>query len=380
MSKASSQTSPQISYPELTFPRKTTRLLGLDVARSLAMFGMVLVHFKIVFGEPVANHWVDMFITMLEGRSAGLFVILAGIGLSLLSKSMRNNRCSKTAYQTRSKLVKRSLVLLVLGYAFATVWQADILHYYGFYLMIGLVLLRASNLILWLVMAGVVFDFLLMMLLFDYSLGWDFNALNYTEFWQWPGLVRNLLFNGFHPIFPWVSLFVFGMWLGRLNLSDRNLRQRFLLVSLILLILVEGASALTIAWFEQLESPLFSPDDLLALFGTTPIPPMPQYIVSAAASSVVAIMLLLHLAEKFPQHWLIQALVATGQLALTIYLGHVLIGISIFQLLVEEGKQTGLMTMMMSGLFYLGCVLFSQSWLKRFERGPLELLMRKLAG
>lgn len=355
-----------------------SRLLGLDIARSLAMFGMVLVHFKIVFGFQASSSLADSVITLFEGRSAGLFVILAGIGTSLFSKSLRVGRRTTKARGVKPKLAKRALVLLVLGYCFAVIWQADILHYYGVFILLSLLLLRTSKLVLWLVTVGVIFDFLLMMLLLDYQRGWDFNALNYTEFWHWPGQFRNLLFNGFHPIFPWFSLFVFGMWLGRLNLQDRKLRQGFLLVSIFLLIMVEGASALTIAWFKHLEFSLLSPHEILALFGTTPIPPMPQYIVSAVASSLVVIMLSLNLAEKYSRSWLIQSLVQTGQLALTIYLGHVLIGISIFQFFVEEGKQTGNAIFLMSGLFYLGCILFCRIWLRHFERGPLEMLMRKV--
>jgi len=366
--------SAQVSQP------KHGRLLGLDVARSLAMLGMILIHFKIVFAEQVSSQWADKLITLLEGRSAGLFVVVAGVGISLLSKPLRENDGSLGAPQIKSKLVIRSLVLLLLGYCFATIWQADILHYYGVYILLSVLLLRSSNLVLWLVILGVVLDFLLMMLLFDYQQGWDFKALNYTEFWDWPGQIRHLLFNGFHPVFPWFSLFVFGMWLGRLNLLDWKQRQILLLVNLFLLVLIEGVSILTVAWFAQLYPSAFSPEDVIALFGTAPMPPMPQYIFSAAASSVVVIMVSLNLAEKYPEHWMIRSLVQTGRLALTIYLGHILIGISVFQLLIAEGKQTGMTIILMSGLFYLGCMLFGQVWLKNFERGPLELLMRRVAG
>jgi hypothetical protein len=44
---------------------------------------MILVNFKIVFGE----NGIKSFVDILEGKAAATFVVLAGVGLALMTKS-----------------------------------------------------------------------------------------------------------------------------------------------------------------------------------------------------------------------------------------------------------------------------------------------------
>jgi uncharacterized membrane protein len=61
------------------------RIIGYDVARALAIFGMVVVNFKVVMAASEADPgWLASLVGLLEGRAAATFVILAGVGLSLL--------------------------------------------------------------------------------------------------------------------------------------------------------------------------------------------------------------------------------------------------------------------------------------------------------
>lgn len=59
------------------------RIIGIDLARALAVIGMILVNFKIVFGE----NGIKSFVDILEGKAAATFVVLAGFGLALMTKS-----------------------------------------------------------------------------------------------------------------------------------------------------------------------------------------------------------------------------------------------------------------------------------------------------
>src|SRR5436305_972421 len=73
-----------------TAPAPHSRILGYDVARALAIAGMVLVHFCLVMSTSRgAPSGVARFIDGLDGRPAAIFVILAGIGLSLRAGSAR---------------------------------------------------------------------------------------------------------------------------------------------------------------------------------------------------------------------------------------------------------------------------------------------------
>ena len=66
------------------------RIVGYDLARAGALFGMLLVNFSLLFGSGSGvPNWLDWVIGIIRGRGAATFVVLAGAGLSLLSKGQR---------------------------------------------------------------------------------------------------------------------------------------------------------------------------------------------------------------------------------------------------------------------------------------------------
>tara|TARA_B110000093_G_scaffold106228_1_gene114285 strand:- start:16587 stop:16898 length:312 start_codon:yes stop_codon:yes gene_type:complete len=88
------------------------RIIGYDLARALALFGMVVVNFKIVMGT--ANNGPPRLVDLtglLEGRAAATFVLLAGIGISLLSAKARKSNAPKATVPIRNTLLKRAFFL-----------------------------------------------------------------------------------------------------------------------------------------------------------------------------------------------------------------------------------------------------------------------------
>ena len=123
-----------------------TRIVGYDFARSLAVFGMVTVNFNIVMGtDKVRHHWLRQVIGLFEGRAAVTFVVLAGIGLSLLTQRAQITNGAHGIRDSRKQLLKRAAFLFVVGLCYTPIWQADILHFYGIYIAAGTLLLTASN-------------------------------------------------------------------------------------------------------------------------------------------------------------------------------------------------------------------------------------------
>ena len=51
--------------------------------------------------------------------------------------------------RARVLLIKRAIFLLAVGLLHINIWIADILHYYGIYLLVAAVLLSASGAWLW---------------------------------------------------------------------------------------------------------------------------------------------------------------------------------------------------------------------------------------
>ena len=244
----------------------SNRLHGLDIARYLAFFGMVIVNFKIVVG---AEHDLGVLASMagiLEGRAAATFVVLAGIGLGLAA--------AKRLQKTISVTIKRAVFLMILGLVNTTVFDADILHYYAIYFLLGVVLLPLGAAVLIPILVGVILAFVGMILTLNYDAGWDWETYSYSGFWTGSGFVRNLFFNGWHPVFPWLGFLIFGIILSRQTLAERATQK--------LLILWGGAVVIAAQGISMMLTPILtSADPELGFIATTsPIPPMPLYMIS----------------------------------------------------------------------------------------------------
>lgn len=99
------------------------RIIGYDLARSFAIFGMVVVNFKIVLGaEQSGPAWLESLVGLLDGRAAATFVVLAGVGLSLLSRKARTSGDRDQLSQDRNTLLKRALFLFAVGLLY-THWR-----------------------------------------------------------------------------------------------------------------------------------------------------------------------------------------------------------------------------------------------------------------
>jgi uncharacterized protein len=70
-------------------PYMKQRVTGFDLARALAIFGMVIVNFKIAMNAETGNLLLMSFAGLFEGRASALFVILAGVGVTFLTNKAR---------------------------------------------------------------------------------------------------------------------------------------------------------------------------------------------------------------------------------------------------------------------------------------------------
>jgi uncharacterized protein len=352
------------------------RIEGFDLARALAFLGMVFVNFRVALateeGSPPWLTWLD---TRLDGRAAATFVILAGVGLSLLSRRARESGDAAAMAGVRRTVLRRAAFLFVVGLLYWSIWPADILHYYGVFLAIGALLLNAPDRLLLGLAATLVALFALLLVLgVDYGAGWDWPTLTYHGFWTPRGFVRNLVYNGFHPVVPWLAFLLLGMWLGRRDLRDPGVWRRLFLIGLVVAVASETASRLLVA----VATPRLGAEDAGAVFGTTPMPPMPLYMLAASGTSVVVIVLCVRIAERFAGAGWLAPLVATGQLALTLYVAHVLIGLGPLEAS-GHGRRSVAFSIAWGAAFCVGAVGFSYLWRSRYARGPLEMVMRRLA-
>lgn len=340
------------------------RIQGLDLARALAIFGMVLVNFELTLSNQLGPGWLERALQLPRGRASALFVVLAGIGITLLAERNRSGR---------SVIVRRGLFLAVLGYAFTTLWEADILHYYSFYFLLGALALGWSDRAL--LMAACLCMLIapgMLVVGMDFEAGWILQRLEYVGLWTWDGQVRHLLFNGLHPLFPWLAFVFYGMWLGRRLLGDPARVRRLCLPALGVAILLELGSAILVPALGGLES-----DGAARLLSTGSMPAGVLYVLSAAATATAVLAGCMSLATRHPESSALRALSRTGRLALTLYLAHVLLGIGILDSM-QRLHSLSLRQVFAWWALFCGAGVISATLLaRRFDHGPLEALLRR---
>jgi len=221
-------------------------------------------------------------------------------------------------------------------------------------------------------MAGLVAVSVLMLIFLDYDKGWDWATYTYTDFWTLAGFTRNLLFNGWHPVMPWFAFILFGIRLSRLDLGSVAVRRG---------LMVFGAATLfcVIILSSWLTSIARNADPEAAiLFQTSPVPPVPFYIIAGASFSCMIIGVCLYLESPLRQLNLLRVFTLPGRQTLTLYIAHILIGMGVMEAFGFIDTQSANQALWASALFCIAAVVYCLIWSKAFSRGPLEMLMRRV--
>ena len=353
------------------------RILGIDVARALAVIGMIIVNFKIVLGENGQN-WLKSFAHLFDGKAAATFVVLAGIGLALMTNSAVKNQNEEKLKIARKRIVRRAIFLFVVGLSYIWVWSADILHFYGIYMLLTILFItkKPKQILIGAIILILIYP--LLFLFWNYETGWNFTILEYTDFWTIKGFLRNLFFNGFHPVVPWTAFMLVGLWFGRQDLNNGKFIKRTFLISASAFTLIQFISLTSIHMISKGSSKAI--ENLTPILGTDPMPPMPIYMLNGISIALVVISACILIAKRFENIKIIESLNKTGHLALTFYVAHVIIGMGV----VEEidpsklGNYSIEFSIIYSLIFSLLCILFAVIWLKYKKSGPLEWVMRKM--
>ena len=356
------------------------RIIGFDLARAYAIFGMFIVNFNFSFGSVMApSGLTGRFLNLFTGNSTAIFIICAGMGVALMTNKPVYSKEEKAVL--KSRILKRSWFLFVLGLLLFNWWSGDILHFYGGYMHVAAFLLFVpKRYYLWGALAAIVV-FHLLLLLIPIETSWDFSNFSYRDFWTAPGFLRNTFYNGWNSLFPWIAYFFLGMWLGRLNWLDNLVRRKVFFTGFIVFLLLQGLRLLA---KEQLFSQYWT-DYILAEY----FPPYLPFVLLTMAFACMVIPVCMYIGEKYAKNPVVLALQQTGQMTLTHYVMHLTLGMILMAALTgkhytgfleDEPPTAPLYILGYSLFFYLLSILFSLFWRKKFRNGPLEMLMRKISG
>ncbi len=180
----------------------TSRVVGVDVARGLAILGMFVAHAIPRFGAGEL---------IVDGRSSILFATLAGVSLGIITGGAHPlERGTRTA--RRQQIALRAIVLFVLGVGLSTLGSgiAIILDYYAlmFLGVLPLLFLRVRVLAAIAVVLAIAAPTLAMAVGDERP---DMNPLRY--------LAQLYLLTGYYPALIWIPFLIAGLICVRSDLT-----------------------------------------------------------------------------------------------------------------------------------------------------------------
>lgn len=336
-------------------PPPRRRVDGIDMARALAILGMAMVHFGPF--APDTSTLPGQVYRLSYGRASVLFVLLAGVGVSLLYHGRR----PAEAWQ---RIAWRVVVFFPLGVALQALPTpvAVILHFYAmYYLLGGIVALLPTRWLallttVWTIAAPIAFITFL-----DPDLAGRGTASDLGD----PALVvRDLLLTGFYPLITWAPSLLVGVLVGRADLRDAATSAALALGGAITAVVAYGGSEIA----RELVAPSLAGSPYLLAEGHTGAP---LNVLGATGVAVAVLGTCLLLAAALPR--VCWPLTAVGQMALTVYVGHLLVLAVAPEWL--EGRETVADAVLKVGRFYVVTMLLCLAWRWRFSRGPLEALL-----
>ena len=326
-----------------------------------------------------SNHTgLSGFLNLFNGNSSTLFVMLAGMGASLMTN--RNDYTLEERKNIKSIITKRSWFLFVLGVVFYLWWPADILHFYGGYMHIAVLFIFVPKKYFLYAAATAIIVFHVLLTIIPYDTGWNFETLMYNDFWTFKGFLRNTFYNGWNSIFPWIAYFLLGMYLGRLDWKDNKTPKKVLFI---------GITVYLITFLIQLFATSITQNKDLVFYLTADyLPPFVPFMLGTASFGLILISIFIFIGNKVGDTKIAIILASTGQLTLTHYIAHLVLGLLLLSIitgktlsynLLKEIPTNPIIILTFAITYFLLSCTFSYLWTKKFKNGPLEMLMRKIS-
>lgn len=322
----------------------TDRVVGVDVARGLAVLGMLVAHVgpDDAARLPNGSSWLEAF----DGRSAAGFALLAGVSAALLSRSATGMR------RARVRILARAACLLPLGFALGALGTPVIVILPAYAVMFAMltVALAWRPRTLLLTAAGVLLVAPpLVLWLRDHVTGAG---------------PLGALWSQYYPPLVWIAYLLVGLAVGR-GLAEPTTPRRLLTWG--------AAAAVTGHLVNAVAMRALAPEHTFRRALLTTDPHSDSGVEVLANTGVVCVVLAVCLVagQRVPRA--VVPLAATGALALTAYSGQV-VAIAVAGRGVVFDPSTGVCL-----AFLAGTLVIATAWRLALGRGPLERLLHSVS-
>ena len=350
------QSAPAATEPPAPAPASLGRgrIDGVDLARGLAIIGLVMVHVAPPLGGDAGWYSIPY------GQASTLFAVVAGIGIELSSRR-------GDVAEHRARLVWRAAWLIPVGLLLSLLGTpvAVILQYYALWFLLAAPVLRWSTRALaTLTAVGVLVGPTVLVWAQITNPSWyEFRTGSIAGRGAWLGEFGDVLLTGYYPTVSWIWLVFAGMLLARADLRSDRVASTALL----------GGSAVALgtysaaAWArDALDLGRWQPWLATAGHSDTTLE-----IVATAGVSTAVVGLCVLLARRL--RLLLWPGIALGRFALTVYVTHIVAYAvarsAFYNTTAAGGLET---TLWITGV---GAVV-AMLWLAVLPRGPLEAIDR----
>jgi len=381
--------------------RRVARIVGVDIARCLALLGMMATHI-LPSVDPATGAYVPWQQQLAGGRSAALFAVLAGVSLALVTgreHPFRGRRLAAARVGIALRAAAIAAIGLVLGGLDSGV--AVILAYYGVLFLLALPFLglgwRALGVLaaVWAVGAPVLSQLVRPLLPAP-----TYTVASLDQLVTEPHiLLAEITFTGYYPAVSWLAYVLAGLAVGRLALGNLRVARNIALGGAALALatwvisrlLTGNADVFAIlddslprsAVESRFTRPPGSLDLLLAhgFFGTTPttswwwltiVAPhstTPLDLLHTIGTALLVLGLALAVGRLAPR--VLGIVFAAGTMTLTLYSAHVV------ALHLELGPERG--TPSLYWLHVAAALVIGAVWRTALGQGPLERLTASVA-
>ena len=356
------------------------RVIDLDVTRAVALIGVAVMNYHGYLilrggtvGESEINRFFDPKTGPLSTRFAATFVMIAGMGITLMTNRGRVGRDRSRRSVDRWTLIRRGFLLYCFGFFFDWLWAGTILFFYGAFFIVGALIFTLRT--RWLIAIGGLAAIAAAGLRWwafetDHSTRWLFGGWYSQGPYRSPRrLVFDTFVNGTHPLLPWLAFLCAGMVIGRyLPLSSEW--RRVLAAAGVLMV-----AGTYLAKHAYGTTPLRS-----LLLATDPSNRSLNYTVCALGSSITAFCIIGWAAQATRTSVVTRAFAAAGRTTLTLYILHALV----FDALVNRWhliRPAGLdVALVFAGSFWVIAIIAAAMWQRRVGIGPAEWFYRKFGG
>jgi uncharacterized membrane protein YeiB len=332
------------------------RLAGIDLARGLAVLGMLAAHLLVIDDFAVADPatWADV----VNGRSSILFATLAGVSIALVTGGIRPLR-GPARTRASARIALRAGILWALGLALITtgVPVYVILPAYALLFLLSLPFLgwRPRALFLLAGALGLVMPFL--------QATWDA-----APFWSTPeGVELSALIGWHYPAPVWISFLLAGLAVGRLDLRAPR--------TLLVLLVAGAALAATGYGLHAVSGAAFGEEPFSIRYAVWTARAHSSGLLEVVGSGgfALAVIALCLLACRTPLRWPAIPLRAVGAMPLTAYSAQLVAWAIVAGAVLESTDDLrGFRALEpfwpMTAAIVIGCT----AWALLIGRGPLE--------